>query len=322
MFNTPAAVGGQALIEGVMMKSKRHYALALRKKDGTINLQVFPFRSLADKIPFLKLPFLRGIINFGEMMYLGIKSLTFSAEAFEDESTKAVSGSRSIEYVFTLLISFLLAAGIFIILPSAGLEFFIPEKEHPVIFNLVRSLIKLLFFLLYIFVISFSKDIKRVFQYHGAEHKAVNLFETLKSFPENGINASAAMRMPTFHPRCGTSFIFFVILISVFTYTFTAWQISAADYLGLTSGFSGKLLRIAEKAVLLAANIIFLPVSAAIAYEAIRLSFRFSSNRFFSWLLLPGRLFQMLTSREPDETMVECASTALNGVMAAEKASN
>ncbi|MFC1504724.1 DUF1385 domain-containing protein [Spirochaetota bacterium] len=336
-------VGGQAVIEGVMMKSPSFYAISLRKNNKSIKKQLNAFTSIrprkrlnmigctsiSTKSNIFKIPFIRGMINFGEMLYIGVKSLMYSAEEAEleeektevreqrsedtkEDNKKPKTIPKSVLYS-TLFFSFLLAIFIFVVIPTASLEIFIRETEHPIMFSLFRGLIKLVIFFVYLISISFLKDIRRVFQYHGAEHKIINVFEKKKE-----LTIENAIAEKTFHPRCGTSFLFFVIIVSIFMYLFVVAFYNHYEFFGINALFTDMQLRIIQKTVLILTNIMLLPIIASIAYELIRLSFRLQKFKVFGIFLLPGMLFQRLTAREPSRDMLEVSLASLRMVLDAE----
>lgn len=292
------AVGGQAVIEGVMMRSPKFVAIAVRKIDGSIKVKTEKFRSFSENIRIFKLPILRGMLGLIEMMIIGIRALNFSAmENLEDIEEKPVKSSKIREncmLTFTLILS--LAFGIFLFkfLPLWITDFFSTYSaliaSQYVIFNIVDGVIKVTFFILYIALIALMPDIKRVFEYHGAEHKSVFNYE--KKLPLRVENAKIQSR---FHPRCGTSFILVVFLISIFVYTF----------LPPHPIFFIKFLE----------RVALLPVIAGISYEFLRFSARYQDRAWVKVLITPGLLLQRLTTREPDEKQLEVGLKALEAVL-------
>ena len=267
-------VGGQAVIEGVMMRGPGRTATAVRTPDGKISVEAKEVRSFADRFPVFKKPFLRGTVALVESLVIGIRSLSWSAKmAGEEEeqlSDKELAG--------TIAVAFVLAAVLFIALPTGAAKLFHAWSDDPVFLNLAEGFLRLAIFLAYIWGISRMKDIQRVFQYHGAEHKTIFCFER-------------------FHPRCGTSFLLIVMLVSIFVFAFLGWP--------------DLWLRIVSRIVLL-------PVVAGISYEAIRLAGR-SRNAFVHLLSLPGLWLQRLTTREPDASMIEVAIESLKAALPEDK---
>ncbi len=275
-------IGGQALIEGVMMKSPDRIASAVRK--GTrIIIKKQKYSSLTEKHRILKLPLLRGVIFLFEMLFAGMKSLTWSANMQAEKDEKISSA----EIFFTILISFAAVALFFIAVPFFLTKIFF--KETNFLFALTDGIFRILIFLLYIFAISFMKDIRRVFQYHGAEHKAVHCYEAGKK-----LNAKNVQRFSTLHPRCGTSLIIFVLIVSILLFS---------------------VLKDPRWWVSIPLRIIFVPLIAGISYEILKLSSRHKSNILLKMLIQPGLFVQKLTTKQPDSRQVEVAIAALKEVL-------
>ena len=281
-------VGGQAVIEGVMMRGPGRSATAVRTPDGRISVESKEVRSFSDRFPVFKKPFLRGTVALVESLVIGIRSLSWSAKmAGEEEeqlSDKELAG--------TIAIAFVLAAVLFIALPTGAAKLFHAWSDDPIFLNLAEGFLRLFIFLAYIWGISRMKDIQRVFQYHGAEHKTIFCFEA--GLP---LTAENAQKFERFHPRCGTSFLLIVMLVSIFVFAFLGWP--------------DLWLRIVSRIVLL-------PVVAGISYEAIRLAGR-SKNIFVHALSLPGLWLQRLTTREPDASMLEVAIESLKAALPEDK---
>ncbi|MDR2889107.1 MAG: DUF1385 domain-containing protein [Lachnospiraceae bacterium] len=291
-------VGGQAVLEGVMMKHKDEYAIAVRKPDGEIEVEIDIFRGILAGKAIKEFPFIRGVFNFIDSMVLGMKTITYSASFYEDEEAEATAVDKVTDKVFkdkaekvllglTTVFSVALALGIFVLLP-----FFISNWMKSFIRNaslvaILEGVLRIVIFLAYVSVISFMKDIKRLYSYHGAEHKCINCIE--KGRP---LTVRDVMRSSRLHRRCGTSFMFFVIFISIFIFFFIR-----VDNIWLKS-----LTRIA-----------LMPVIAGISYEVIRWAGR-SDNFIVRILSAPGMLIQRITTREPDESMVEVAIRAVEAV--------
>ena len=289
-------VGGQALIEGVMMRSPGAYGVAVRRPDGSIAFQRGKVASLAKRYPFLKLPILRGVAVLFQSLALGIRALNFSAEQAmaeadkpaedredkkEDKSNWAIAGSMAVGLV--------LGAGVFLLLPlwlTQLSERFVFGHLGNLAFNLVDGLLRALFFLGYIFLISRMKDIHRVFQYHGAEHKVVFAWE--KQVPLTVENARAQSRL---HPRCGTSFLLFVLLVSILVFAFIP---KTAPFL---VKFGGRLLLV--------------PAIAGLSYEVLRFTAKHRAAPLFALLVAPGLALQRITTQEPTDDMLEVAIAAL-----------
>ena len=276
-------VGGQAVIEGVMMRGFGKVATAVREPSGNINVQVNPVNSIQDRYPILKLPFLRGSVTLFESLILGLKALSFSAQAAgeEDEqlSDKELAG--------TIIFAIALACVLFVAIPTAAAKFLHSITEDPFIFNLAEGFLRLIIFLLYIFAISRTKDIQRVFQYHGAEHKTIFCYEA-----DLPLTVENVKKFPRLHPRCGTAFLLIVMIVSIFVFAFLGWP--------------DLLERILSR-------ILLLPVVAGISYEIIRFAGR-SENKFVHLAIMPGLWLQYLTTREPDDSMIEVAIESLKAV--------
>ncbi|MBO4402015.1 MAG: DUF1385 domain-containing protein [Selenomonadaceae bacterium] len=276
-------VGGQAVIEGVMMRGFGKVATAVREPSGNINVQVKPVRSIAEKYPVLKLPFLRGSVTLIESLVLGIRSLSFSAQAAGEEDEQ-ISDS---ELAASIVLAMVVACGLFIAVPTFAAKFLHALTDDPFWFNLAEGFLRLAIFVLYIFAISQMSDIQRVFQYHGAEHKTIFCYEA-----DLPLTVENVKKFPRLHPRCGTAFLLIVMIVSIFVFAFLGWP--------------DLWLRILSR-------ILLLPVVAGIAYEIIRFAGR-STNPLVHAAILPGLWLQYLTTREPDDSMIEVAIASLEAV--------
>lgn len=292
-------IGGQAVIEGVMMKNMDRYAVSVRKPNGKIETKVEECISFAEKHPLFQLPVFRGMANFLESMVIGMKTLNYSASFYEDEEEQTESrteqllekilGEKAEKIIMGIVLVFSLAIsiGLFMILPYIASEALgkLIRNEYVILF--MEGIIRIAIFLGYIVLISRMEDIKRVFMYHGAEHKTINCLEAgVPLTPENVDNFSRL------HKRCGTSFIFIVMIISMVFFFFirvdTIW------------------LRIVLR-------LLFLPLVAGVSYEFIRLAGR-SDNALVNILSKPGLWLQNLTTREPDEDMIEVGIASVEAV--------
>ncbi len=280
-------VGGQAVIEGVMMKSPNYLSIAVRKSNNKITKKVESYRFLSDRSRILGLPFIRGIVYLLEMLVVGIKALNYSANQAGDEDEQLTT----FEMALTIFLSLVLVVLLFIVAP-----FYLSKwltKDSGVLFNIIDGLIRISIFALYVLAISMLKDIRRVFQYHGAEHKSINAYEAgLKLTPEN------VMKKSTAHARCGTSFIIIVLIISIFIFSMI-----------ISEGWYVKLMM----------RVILLPVIAGISYELLKFSSRYSGSIFMKPLIIPGLWIQKLTTREPDRAQIEVALAALKAVLGKER---
>jgi len=276
------AFGGQAVIEGVMIRSKKHMVTCVRQPNDEILTNVDEIKSVSERHKVLRLPFLRGIVALFETLYIGIKGLYFSANASLEEEEKI----NPKEIVLTVVVALVLAICLFSLLPFFLTNLF--GLGGGVVFNVAEGVIRLAILLLYLVSISLVGEFKRVFQYHGAEHTAINAYEAGVE-----LNVSNAKEFSRFHPRCGTSFIFIVALISILFF-------SIMPDLGF-------FMRLAYRVLLI-------PVIAAVSYEVLKLSDRYKKSRIMKVLLAPGLGLQYLTTRKPDEKMIEVALEAVKKV--------
>jgi len=301
-------IGGQAVIEGVMIRNKSIYSIAVRKEDGSIEVVKNSVNSPANKYKFLRAPFIRGITALIENLVLGIKSLLYSAEvAMPEEQNKSKSkGNSGIIMVFGLIPALLLGVALFIVLPNLSTHYLgIIEKDNPFIFNIIAGVIRLCVFLLYILLISFMKDIKRTFQYHGAEHKSIFCYEMGKP-----LTVKEAKEFKTMHPRCGTSFLFFVFFITILVFPIITViiQLVYKDFATLHIGF--------RKIITLTLHLfVALPLIASISYELLKLSDKFKKSLPVKMLIAPGLFLQRITTKEPDERQLEVALEAVKAVL-------
>ena len=293
-----SGIGGQAVLEGVMMKNKEKYAVAVRKPDGEIEVEVETYQGLAHGSKFKELPFIRGIFNFLDSLILGTRALNYSASFYEEEEGKETKFDKAMDKMsggngekllsgIVTVISIMLAVGIFIVLPyfiSSLFDSFIRSRS---LMAIIEGVIRIALFLLYVWGISAMKDIRRLYQYHGAEHKCINCIEKGRPLTVHNV-----MRSSRLHKRCGTSFIFFVMLVSIVLFFFI------------------QVDNVAEKVIL---RILLMPVVAGISYEIIRLAGR-TDNVFIKILSAPGMWIQRMTTREPDESMAEVAIASVEAV--------
>ena len=307
-------VGGQAVIEGIMLRNKTHYVVSVRKPTNEIDF--IKYRIPENKNKLSKMIFFRGIVNFIDMMKLGYKTLMFSAntagleEEIENkkENTKKEETSekkQNAAMTLSMLISLAFAIGLFIALPYFIVNLIgIDEKSHVISFNLLRGAIKLCIFIAYLLVISFFKDIKRVFQYHGAEHMVVNAYE-------HGLNPNKEniRDFTTIHPRCGTTFMFLVLTVSIILYMFTSYFVYSFIY----SSFIPP--KIVGNITVLIINIALLPIVSGISYELLKLGFRFYNFPLMRLAILPGLLLQKITTRIPEDDEIEIALFSLNKLL-------
>ncbi len=305
-------IGGQAVIEGVMMRSPTAIATAVRLPDGKIELKKRPFTSFVNRHKAFNIPILRGAINFFEMLIIGIDTLNWSADMqmqYEDRqngapSKKSAGSSNSLMLWGTVALSMGLVILLFFLLPIAVATLF-GLSRGALLFNVVAGAVRLSLFLLYVIAISRMPDVKRVFRYHGAEHMSIFALEAA-----DPLNVESARLRSRFHPRCGTSFILIVALFAIFFF-------GIAD--SLFPLVFGHLQSFPER---LATHLLLLPVVAGISYELLKLSGRYRSRRFVRALILPGLWLQKLTTQPPDDDMLEVALCALNAAIDSGKAAS
>lgn len=306
-------VGGQAVIEGIMLRNKTHYVVAVRKPNKIIDFIKYSIPENKNKLS--KMIFFRGIINFVDMMKLGYKTLMFSAntagleEEVENKSKNEKEENnekkQNMAMTLSMLVSLAFAVGLFVALPYFIVNLIgIEEKSHVISFNLLRGAVKLCIFIGYLLVISFFKDVKKVFQYHGAEHMVVNAYE-------HGLNPNKEniRDFTTIHPRCGTTFMFLVLTVSIILYMFTSYFVYSFIY----SSFIPP--KIVGNITVLIINILLLPVVSGISYEILKLGFRFYNFPLMRLAILPGLLLQKITTRKPEDEEIEVALFALNKLL-------
>lgn len=311
------SIGGQAVIEGVMMRGPFKTAVAVRKSDGGIECKIDENGTKKHNW-FLKLPVIRGCVSFIESLIIGMKALMFSAELIDIEDEEPSSkfdkwledklGDKIKDIVIyvSVAISLVFSVGLFILIPTAltqGIQGLLAKigidgfSKTGTFVSLCEGIIKMLIFLGYMYLISKMKDIKRVFEYHGAEHKTIACFEAGEELtPEN------VKKFSRFHPRCGTSFLLFVMIVSIVLYALLP-KFSGAEYSALQRLFYR-----------MGTRLLLLPVVAGISYEIIKFAGR-SKNVCVKWLTKPGLWLQRLTTREPDEAQIETAITSLTAVI-------
>ena len=294
MSKEDLAIGGQAVIEGVMMRSPKFFTIALRRTDGGILVRKNPYIALTKRTRWLDIPILRGAIVLVESLYLGIKGLTFSADlAMEDKVTEVTSqADHEIEsmgkafgplwLILMVLLGLGLGIGLFFYLPLIITDFL--GIKRGILFNLVDGMVRIGIFLIYIWAIGLWKETRRIFEYHGAEHKSIATFEAGEELTINN-----AKKHTTVHARCGTSFLLVLMIVSIGIFIFL-----------------GKPTTIAERLT----RFLFIPLIAGVSYEIIKLSSR-SHNRFVQLLVKPGLWLQKITTREPDNDQLEVAIVAL-----------
>jgi uncharacterized protein YqhQ len=289
------AVGGQALIEGVMMRSPQYLAMAVRTPDKRIVIRKKVFNSVIRKLPFLNIPVVRGGVHLLETMGLGIDALMFSADQAISEDRVDEKKSKFWDTVMmwgTVVFSFALSMVLFFYVPILLTDLVVAEGQSSLVWNIVDGIIRVAMFILYLWGVSKLPDMARVFEYHGSEHKSIHAFENGKS-----LDADGARDYTTLHPRCGTSFLFFVMLISIVVFSF----------LGRPESIPDRLQRLA-----------FVPLIGGLAYEAIKLSGKFAKAWFLKPVIWPGLMLQKITTSEPDDEQLTVAMAALKAVLTPE----
>ena len=293
-----SGIGGQAVLEGIMMKNKDDYAVAIRKPDGEIDVEVDVYRGALHGSKMKEIPFIRGVFNFWDSLVLGMKIINYSASFYEDEDAKETFLDKAVDKLskgkgekimmgFITVLSIVLAVALFILLPYFLSSYFAQYVRNDSLLAIIEGIIRIIIFLLYVVGISLMKDIHRLYQYHGAEHKCINCIE--KGRPLTVYNVMKSSRI---HKRCGTSFLFLVVFVSIILFF---------------------LIRVDNPVYRILLRIALIPVIAGIAYEIIRLAGR-SNNILVRIISAPGMMLQRLTTKEPDEGMVEVAIAAVEAV--------
>jgi len=293
-----SGIGGQAVLEGVMMKNQDLYAVAVRKPDGEIEIDTEEYHGVLHGSKIKKIPFIRGVFNFLDSMILGMRTLTYSASFYEDEEAKETMTDKAMNKVFgekaekilmgmTVAFSIVLAIAIFMILPYYLSSLFETHVRNASLLALIEGVIRIAIFLIYVVAISLMKDIRRVYMYHGAEHKCINCIEH-----GHVLNVHNVRKSSRFHKRCGTSFLLIVMIVSVIVFI---------------------LIRVDNPALRLGLRVLLIPVIAGISYEFIRLAGR-SNNPIVGLLSAPGLFLQRLTTKEPTDDMIEVAIKSVEAV--------
>ena len=289
-------IGGQAVLEGIMMKNGSKYAVAVRKPDGEIEIQKSEYKSITKWEKITKIPFVRGVFNFIDSMVLGMKTLMFSASFYEEEEVEVVMTKKEAEkaqkkeelmMTITMIVSVVIALGLFMVLPYFVSGLFAKVIPSRFLRTVLESLVRIALFVGYVLAISLMKDIQRTFMYHGAEHKCINCIEHGMELNVENVRKSSKQ-----HKRCGTSFLFFVMLVSIVVCFFITVE--------------SPLLRVVLRIALL-------PIIAGISYELIKLAGS-SENPVISLLSKPGLAMQNLTTKEPTDDMIEVAIKAVEEV--------
>ena len=299
-----SGIGGQAVMEGVMMKNQEKYAVAVRKPDGEIALEVSEYKGIIKNKKIRNMPVLRGVFSFIESLYLGVATLTFSASFFEEEETDQKEKTKkqrekkvlteeqqkrqdSLRMGGTVAFSIVLAVAIFMILPYYISVFFQKFTDSYMLIAVLEGLIRLAIFIGYVAAISLMPDIKRVYMYHGAEHKCINCIEHGRDLTVENVRKSSRL-----HKRCGTSFLLIVMIISIFFFMF---------------------IHVDSRVLRLVLRLVLIPVIAGVSFEFIRLAGR-SDNALINLLSKPGLLLQHITTKEPEDDMIEVGIASVEAV--------
>lgn len=304
-----SGIGGQAVMEGVMMKNQENYAVAVRKPDNEIVVEVSEYSGMIKNKKMRNMPVLRGVFSFIESLVLGMKTLTFSASFFEEEEEEKKKKQKKKQEAFTeaekekqakkekkqedammggtVVVSIILAVAIFMVLPYYISGFFQRFTDSHMLLALLEGIIRLAIFIGYVALISLMPDIRRVYMYHGAEHKCINCIEHGLDLTVENVRSSSKQ-----HKRCGTSFLLIVMLISIIFFMF---------------------IRVDSRVLRLVLRLVLIPVIAGISYEFIRIAGR-SDNAVVNLLSKPGMWLQRLTTREPDDAMIEVGIASVEAV--------
>ncbi|SER72374.1 DUF1385 domain-containing protein [Lachnobacterium bovis] len=292
-----SGVGGQAVMEGVMMRNKDHYAVAVRKPDNEIEIKVSEYEGIIKNKKIRKIPIIRGIISFVESLYLGMSTLMYSASFFEEDDNKKnkdvkeakceESKQETIMIALTVATSILLAVGLFFVLPYFVSMLFEKYIKSKVLVAFLEGMVRLVIFLLYISLISFTPDIKRVYMYHGAEHKCINCIEHGYELTVENVRKSSKH-----HKRCGTSFLILVLMISIIFFMFIQFD---------------------SHIVKLLIRLVCIPLIAGVSFEVIQLAGK-KDNKFINIISAPGLWMQRITTKEPDDDMIEVGIASVEAV--------
>lgn len=288
-------VGGQAVMEGVMMRTPKAYATAVRNPDGVIITERKVFTSLAKKKKFYSWPIVRGVVSLVESMKIGMETLNFSADiAFPEEAKKEATFWSKVGGALSTLFAIALAFVMFLLGPMWITEKIFGLQDSAILFNISAGAFRIIFFLLYLVIISLMKDIKRLFMYHGSEHKTIYAFEAGEELTVDNVK-----KYSRFHPRCGTSFLFISMINVIIIYAIVD---------ALIMYFFNTSLTIQTRILY---HLPLIPLVMGIGYEVLKFSSRNLDKWYISWMAKPGLWLQRITTREPDDSMIECAITAL-----------
>lgn len=303
----PTKIGGQAVLEGIMMKGEKELAVVVRRANGELHTKIDP---LPEKKKWKQIPVLRGVFAFVDSLVVGTRTLMYSAEVMEEdlpeeekeadkfsmwlEKRFGSKGAMNVMLYMSVIFAIVFTVGIFIIAPTAVVNLFKNLTENEIALNLIEGALRIILFVVYILLISKMEDIRKVFQYHGAEHKMIHCYELGME-----LTAQNAKEFPTLHPRCGTSFLMFVMILSLLIFSLLGWP--------------NLFLRITSRLLLI-------PVIAGLSYELLRWAGR-SDSLIVKILSYPGIALQYLTTKEPDDRQLEVAAAALRAVLPKEEPS-
>jgi len=291
-------VGGQAIIEGVMMRGKHAVSWAVRKPDGEMVIERFPFVSICKKYKILALPVFRGAVNLVESLQIGYKALMRSAEIAmpEEQKPKEKNSKESMSMALSMIVALIVSIGLFMYVPMLTAQLFL--KNSAIEFNFVAGGVRIFLFLMYLIGISFWKDIRRVFQYHGAEHKAIFAYEDEKELTLENMRPYS-----TLHPRCGTSFLLLVALVCILLF-------SIID--ALVMHFIGPYPNVLARMLV---HVLLIPLVGGFSYEVLKWSDKYQHIFPISFLIKPGLWLQYITTKQPDDKQLETASAALKAAL-------
>jgi uncharacterized protein YqhQ len=297
------SVGGQAVVEGVMLRRKHFYSIAVRNPKGEIILKKIKIKDYRQGLlSIFKLPFFRGIYAMYEMMSIGVRSLIYSGNVAIDDNDEKLSGK---ELFWMIFFSMLMVIVFFIILPYIlTILLGVKEQSKPILFNLVDALIKLTFFIGYVLLIGRMKDVKRIFQYHGAEHKVVHCYESGKK-----LSIENAKKFSFIHARCGSSFMMLTVFVSIILFTLLpiGFMLFYPNFFVMNVIF--------QKTIFIILRIIFIPIIIGVSYETIKLASKYPKNLFLRLITYPGHWLQNLTAAEPDKKQLEVAIASMNKLL-------
>jgi len=297
----PAAIGGQAVIEGVMIRGKDKIALSLRRKSGAVENRVDPHKAWRDRHPVLKWAVIRGAVTLMESLVIGIRYLNLSADAaMADEKGGGAAPKtfkdKALQWL-SMGLALVLGVGLFMVTPMF-LTDFIRKDQNPALFNLSAGAIRFVIFFLYLFAISRMKDVRRVFEYHGAEHKSIFAYEDGKP-----VTVENARPFRTHHPRCGTSFLLIAGFACVAVFALVDYVV-----ISLTGPYASVLHRVGV-------HLLMVPFVSGVSYEVLRFSGKHSHSPVIGKLILPGLWIQRITTKEPDDRQLEVAVSAVNNAL-------